>query len=73
MSEITIELDKKVFNILKKRARKSLLSPAELVKDVIRRSMLSYREDKSGIPKTNLDDNFVSIFSRERRGRKAKK
>lgn len=71
MSSISINLEKDLFSVLKKRAKKNYLSIQELVEDIIRRSMLSYaKRSPTGL---KVDDKLIAIFSRERRGRKKKK
>ena len=71
MPRITIELDKDFLPALKRRAKKNFLSITEMAEDIIRRSMISYKKRSSNGPK--CDDKLVSIFSREKRGRKSKK
>jgi hypothetical protein len=63
--QLKINLDKKVYNILDKRAKKNLLSAEEQAEDIIRRSAaLSLKRT----PKAEkMDDLLVSLFSRKRR------
>ena len=72
MQEITINLSDEIFSIIKKRARKAIISQKKLVEDIVRRSMVSYKDTRSSIPRTKSDDTLVNIFSRERKGRKSK-
>ena len=60
---ITIHLDGKVLSSLEKRAKKELLDIDQLISDILRRSVLSYR-GKSTIT-DNLDDKFLSYFTRK--------
>jgi len=63
--QLRINLDKKVYAILDRRARKNLLSAEEQAEDIIRRSAaISLKR----VPKEErLDDLLVSLFSRKRR------
>ena len=68
--KLTISLDEDEVKILKKRAKKNILTVKEQVEDIIRRSCIS---SKTGGYKTvKVDDKLVGIFSRERKGRKKK-
>ena len=71
MPSLTIDLPEDVLKILKKRADKNLLSTKEQVEDIIRRSAVSYKSNSS-ISSVEPDDRLVSIFSRQRKGRKKK-
>ena len=72
MPRISIDLDDELFDDLKKRAQDNFLSIREMVEDIIRRSMITYKKNSR---KTIIDieDRLISIFSRERRGRYKKK
>jgi hypothetical protein len=63
--QVKVNLDKKVYNILDRRAKKNLLSVEEQAEDIIRRSAaISLKR----IPKAEkIDDLLVSLFSRKRR------
>ncbi len=67
---ITIELDSEAFHVLEKRAKKNYTSARDLIEDIVRRSILSYKAGISSVPK--VDDRIVGIISRERRGRRRK-
>ena len=67
--KLTINLDDEEVKILKKRAKKNILTVKEQVEDIVRRSCLSYKKT-SGYKSIKVDDKLVGIFSRERRGRK---
>ena len=69
--KITIFLDNKEVKILKKRAKKNLLTIKEQVEDIIRLSCV--RASKGTYKPIKCDDALVRIFSREKRGRKRKK
>lgn len=73
MPEITINLNDNIMNLVKRRAKKTLLSPKQLVEDIVRRSMLSYKDYGKLSPAINTDDKLLNIFSRARRSRKNKK
>lgn len=68
--KLTISLDEDEVKILKRRAKKNLLTLREQVEDIIRRSCIMSR---TGYRKFKVDDKLVAVFSRERRGRKKKK
>ena len=67
---LTISLNSGLYSILEKRAKKLHFDVEELVADIIRRSMASYK-GTLGI-EDQVDDKLISIFSRQRRGRKRK-
>ena len=70
MVKITIEFDEKVLKKLKARAGKNLLSVREQIEDIVRRSTVNFG---SAVRRIKIDDRLVSIFSRQRSGRKRKK
>ncbi|GBE20308.1 hypothetical protein BMS3Abin17_01046 [archaeon BMS3Abin17] len=72
MPKITINIDDDVSKILKKRAKKNLLTLREQIEDILRKSAV---RTKSGTSYRGLkpDDKLVAMFSREKRGRKKKK
>lgn len=72
MSSITIDLDENLFKIVKRRAKRNLFSVKKQIEDIVRRSMLSYKDSGSS-SRTKVDDTLVNIFSREKRGRKKQK
>jgi hypothetical protein len=63
-STITIELDIKVKQALERRAKKEMLELDQLISDILRRSVLSY---KGNTTTDNLDDKFLSYFSRKQK------
>jgi hypothetical protein len=69
--KLTISLDDEELAILKRRAKKNLLTIKEQVEDIIRMSCV--RSSKGTYRPIKVDDKLVGIFSRERRGRKKKK
>ena len=71
MSKLTICLDEAVLKILKKRAKKNLMTIREQVEDIIRRSCINSNKGTSSNFK--CDDKLVAIFSKDNRGRKKKK
>lgn len=70
MVKITIDVDDRVLEKLKKRADKNLLSVKEQIEDIVRRSTVNF---KSRVQQIKVDDRLVGIFSRQRSGRKRKK
>ena len=72
MKKITISLDDDELKILKKRAKKNLLSLKEQIEDIVRRSCIRSKQGK-GYKALKIDDKLVVIFSRDRRGRSRKK
>ena len=70
MSKITIELDEQELKILKKRAKANFFSLREQIEDIVRRSCAN---TKKGTRPFKVDDKLVSIFSRQKSGRKPKK
>lgn len=62
-STITIELDIKVKQALEKRAKKEMLELDQLISEILRRSVLSYKGNSSSTDV--LDDKFLSYFSRK--------
>ena len=70
--KLTINLDDKETKILEKRAKKNLLTLKEQVEDIVRRSCVQYIGGTK-YRAIKVDDKLVSIFSREKRGRKPKK
>lgn len=69
--KLTISLDPKEVKILKRRAKKNILTLKEQVEDIIRRSCI--RTSKGTYRPLKVDDKLVAVFSREMRGRKRKK
>lgn len=72
MSRVTIDITDDEKKILKKRADKNYFSLKEQIEDIVRRSCISAKK-KQGIKIIKVDDKLISIFSRERRGRKRKR
>jgi len=68
MADLTISLNDEEASILKKRAKKNLLTVKEQAEDIIRRSCLSYKKTTYSSEKS--DDALVNIFSRQKKGRK---
>ena len=65
-----ISLDNEEIKILKKRAKKNLMTLREQAEDIIRRSCIHSKKGSQSSFKT--DDKLVGIFSRSRKGRKKK-
>lgn len=68
-TSITAEVDEEVAEALEKRAKKEMLTLRELVSDILRRSVLSYKGGKSEDEK--IDDKFITYFSRKKTGKKS--
>ncbi len=68
---ITIEIDSEIKNILEKRAKKEMLSLRELISEILRRSVISYKKNSSSVS-DKLDDQFIGYFSRKTKKRKKK-
>jgi len=66
---ITVYLDDDLVKIIDKRAKKNMMNFNEQVEDILRRSCLSMKKQKSVFDK-NLDDKFIGLFSRRNTGRK---
>lgn len=71
MPRITIEITDEEKALLEKRAKKSYFSLKEQIEDIVRRSCISTKK-RAGMKKIKIDDRLVSIFSRQRSGRKKK-
>ena len=67
----TIVLDSKIKKALETRAKKELMSVEELIADILRRSVVSYNKGTSSVD--NVDDKFLTFFSRKTQLRKKKK
>jgi metal-responsive CopG/Arc/MetJ family transcriptional regulator len=67
-SQVTIFLDTQIKKELDKRAKKELMSTEELVYDIIRRSVVSYKGNNNETD--NVDDKFLTFFSRKRKSKK---
>ena len=68
---ISIQLSDEEIKILTRKAEKNLLSLKEQIEDIIRLSVL--RTKKKPLSQQKIDDTLVSIFSREKKGRKRRK
>ena len=66
--QIAVTLDSSAKKILEKRAKESLMDLDELISDILRRSVLSYKGNVSSLDK--VDDHFLTYFSRK--GKKKK-
>ena len=69
MPYISIHVTKEELQALEKRAKKSYMTTQELVTDIVRRSMISYKNNSSSLDQ-RIDDKLVALFSRERKGKK---
>jgi hypothetical protein len=62
---ITVSVPASLYKLLEQRAKKGLMDINDLIVDILRRSMLSYRKRSSTDDKT--DDSLVPLFSRKAR------
>ena len=67
MPQITIDIDEKVHKVLSRRAKKNLMTVREQAEDIIRRSAANF---KKSTPEDKIDDTLVSVFSRNKKGRR---
>ncbi len=72
MTKLTITLDEDVIQILTKKAKNNLLTLREQIEDILRKSAVRSKKSQ-GYESFKINDRLVSMFSRERRGRKKKK
>jgi hypothetical protein len=70
MPSITVNLSEEELKLLKRRGKENYLPVKEQIEDIVRRSCISYKKKGREI---KVDDKFVNIISRSRRGRKKKK
>lgn len=68
---VSLKIDSVLYNELEKRAKKEFLEVDELIEDIIRRSMLTYKKGAL-MGNEKVDDKLIGIFSRSKRGRKKK-
>lgn len=65
---VIVKLDDVLYNLIVARAKKNFLEIDEMIEDIIRRSMLSYKKNGSSIS-DKVDDSLVSVFSRKKVGK----
>lgn len=65
-NKITLFIDSDVLNAITKRANKNLFTVSEQIEDILRRSVLSSKNNKK-MGSEKLDDLLVGIFSRRKR------
>jgi hypothetical protein len=68
---ITVSVEEELYNLLEKRAKKNMCDVDELVCEILRHSMVSYKKGSAVEDKT--DDALVRLFSRRQRASKSKK
>jgi hypothetical protein len=66
---ITVNISDAVKKKLEKRAKRELLSLEQLISEILRRSVLSYKGSSSS---DNVDDKFITFFSRKSNGKNKK-
>ena len=62
-NQVTIYLTDEILQGLEKRAKKEMLSVQDLIEEILRRSVLSYKGNTSNTDK--VDDKFLTYFSRK--------
>jgi len=72
MPAITISMSKEEFDAIEKRGKLNYMSAKEQAEDILRRSMTKYK-NKTPSMDSKLDDKLVSLFSKQKTGRKRKK
>lgn len=65
---ISISIPIDLYKLMEQRAKKSLMDINDLIIDILRRSMLSYKKTTHATDKT--DDALVALFSRKSKPRK---
>ncbi|MDO8460611.1 MAG: hypothetical protein Q7S74_05855 [Nanoarchaeota archaeon] len=64
---VCLEIDSEILKKVEKRAEKNMMGVTEQIEDILRRSTLNM---KKGSLTDNIDDKFLSFFSRKRRVKK---
>ena len=72
MPSLTIDIDEDVKKIISRRAKGNLLTLREQIEDILRKSAVRTKSKKNYRP-VKCDDALVSVFSRQKSGRKRKK
>ena len=67
-NQVCIFLNNEVLNTLEKRAKKNLLTLAEQIEDILRRSSI---KKKTTIQQEKIDDLLLTCFSRQRKRKKS--
>ncbi|MBS3108405.1 hypothetical protein J4409_00890 [Candidatus Woesearchaeota archaeon] len=63
--EVNILIDSRAYNFLKTRAQKNFITVSELISEILRRSIVSYKKNKQ-TSSGKSDDKFIEYFSRRR-------
>jgi len=71
-NSLTIHLDSEILKIIEKRAKKNMLTIAEQIEDIVRRSCVNVKKAQ-GENSDKVDDVFLKLFSRKNCGRPGKK
>ena len=69
MPDITITIDDEAKKVLSVRAKKNMFTLREQIEDILRQSALRTKNSNK-MAEIKFDDRLISIFSREKRGRK---
>jgi hypothetical protein len=67
--KVEVYLSKDTYELIRKRAKKNMLSIPEQIEDIVRRSCINAKL-RPLESKEKLDDLLISLFSRKRTGRK---
>lgn len=65
---ISVHLDSEVYNLIEKRAKKNMFTVEEQAADILRRSTINQKNQKS-IADEKLEDKFIKLFSRKNVGK----
>ena len=72
MPSITINLDDEEAKLLRRKARRNLLTLKEQIEDIVRKSAVRMKSGKH-YRRIKVKDRLVAAFSREMRGRRRKR
>lgn len=70
MVKLYLDIEKKLYEDLDRRAKKAYLDIEKLSEDILRRSMITYKKNVSNPSDKKIDDTLVNLFSRQNKGRK---
>lgn len=65
--KVIIDINDEELKILKRRAKNNFLNVKSLVDDIIRRSCIRFKKIE---PVDKCDDKLISLFSRQKRGKR---
>lgn len=70
-NQVCLFLSDDLLNILDKRAKKNMQTISEQIEEILRKSCITYKGNKTPISE-KLDDNLIGLFSRKNTGPKKK-